>query len=61
MFNVEYTITSNSSYRIILKPKGYIFLYNETVTVKTMAEPSPVHNATNQRPFNPTNYGMSDQ
>jgi len=34
-FYVTYQITGNNSYRIILKPKGFIFLYNETVTVTT--------------------------
>lgn len=27
-FDVTYSITGNNSYRIILKPKGFIFLYN---------------------------------
>ena len=44
MFNFEYVITSNSSYRVIMEPKGYIFLYNVTITCTTMVEPtSGVH------------------
>jgi hypothetical protein len=35
MFNVTYKKLSGSSYRIILKPGGYIFLYNATFTVTT--------------------------
>lgn len=35
MFNVTYKKLSGSSYRIILKPSGYIFLYNATFTVTT--------------------------
>ncbi len=34
------TITGSSSYRITVEPKGYIFLYNETVTVTTVDPPS---------------------
>ena len=36
MFNVTYTNLTASAYRIILKPKTYIFLYNATFTVITM-------------------------
>lgn len=36
MFNFDYVITSNSSYRIIMQPKGYIFLYNATITCTTI-------------------------
>lgn len=39
-FNIYYSITSASSYRITVQPKGYIFLYNETVTVTTREEPT---------------------
>ena len=27
-FILDYTVTSNSSYRITVEPKAYIFLYN---------------------------------
>lgn len=36
MFNFEYTITNTYSYRITISPKGYIFLYNVTLTCTTM-------------------------
>lgn len=35
MFNVTYVAMSQSLYRIKLKPKSYIFLYNATFTVTT--------------------------
>ena len=35
MFNVTYVEVSQSLYRIKLKPKSYIFLYNATFTVTT--------------------------
>lgn len=34
-FNITTQITGTNSYRIIVQPKGFIFLYNETVTVTT--------------------------
>jgi len=37
MFNISYVQTGPKSYRIILAPKGYIFLYNVTFTVLTMS------------------------
>ena len=43
MFSFEYVVTSNKSYKIIMKPRGYTFLYNVTVTVTTMDMPSPEH------------------
>ncbi len=27
-FDITYAITGNNSYRLIVKPKGFIFLYN---------------------------------
>ena len=35
MFNVSYAKRSKSTYRIYLKPAGYVFLYNVTFTVTT--------------------------
>jgi hypothetical protein len=42
MFNISYVQTGLKSYRIILVPKGYIFVYNVTFTVTTMNQPSPI-------------------
>lgn len=36
MFDFDYEILTNNSYRITIEPKGYIFLYNATFTVTTM-------------------------
>lgn len=55
-FNIYYSITSSSAYRITLEPKGYIFIYNETVTVATMEEPSILHYSSDSMPFKTTNY-----
>jgi len=41
MFNITYQILTNHSYKIIIKPKGYTFLYNVTVTITTMDMPTP--------------------
>lgn len=35
LFNISYQWINNTCYRIILQPKGYIFLYNATITVTT--------------------------
>jgi len=61
MFNFEYEITSNSSYRIIIEPKGYIFLYNATFTCTTMDFPGVPHEAANLRPFNEDNYQVTQE
>lgn len=55
-FDIYYSITSSSAYRITLEPKGYIFIYNETVTVTTMEEPSTLHYSRDNMPFKTTNY-----
>ena len=39
MFTITYTIINATAYRIIMEPKGYIFLYNATITCTTMAFP----------------------
>lgn len=56
MFNVTYQIKSGSSYRIILKPSGYIFLYNATFTVTTKAQPNVTDYSAIGMPFKTTNY-----
>lgn len=55
-FNIGYSITSGSSYRITIQPKGYIFLYNETVTVTTREEPTTLDYSIDSMPFKTTNY-----
>ncbi len=56
MFTVTYVDLSTSSYRIILEPKTYIFLYNATFTVLTKSEPSPVDVSLAGLPFKSSNY-----
>ena len=60
MFTFTYTITSSKSYRIIMEPKGYIFLYNATITVTTMDMPGYYHYSVNNRPFHDDNYGITN-
>jgi hypothetical protein len=56
MFNISYIRTGLKSYRIVLTPKGYIFIYNVTFTVTTQSQPNPIDHSTNYRPFKITNY-----
>ena len=42
-----------------MEPKGYIFLYNATITVTTMDLPGIVHYSQNNRPFRESNYAIS--
>lgn len=56
MFTVTYVDLSSSSYRIVLEPKTYIFLYNATFTVTTKAEPSPIDVSLSGFPFKTSNY-----
>ena len=37
MFNITYQTVGSALYRILIEPKGYIFLYNATFTVTTKA------------------------
>jgi hypothetical protein len=55
-FYTYYTLTSNSSYRITIEPIGYIFLYNETVTVETVEQSSTLNYSIDSMPFKTTNY-----
>ena len=59
MFTYTYSNLSTKVYRIIVEPKGYIFLYNATITVTTQAEPSPVHYSAAGFPFRSSMYGKS--
>ncbi len=56
MFDVSYRTISGSTYRIILKPKGYIFLYNATFTVTTKAQDNTTDYSLIMMPFKTTNY-----
>lgn len=59
MLSIVYEVLNTSSYRIVLQPKGYIFLYNATITCQVMDLLSPVHKSATLRPFKTTNYGIS--
>lgn len=56
MYTVTYKNLSTSSYRIILAPKTYIFLYNATFTVTTKAEPTPKDESLLKIPFKSSTY-----
>lgn len=56
MFDVSYRQISSSTYRIILKPTGYIFLYNATFTVTTKAQDNNTDYSLILMPFKTTNY-----
>ncbi len=56
MFEVTYEKRSASSYRIILKPAGYIFLYNATFTCTTRAQTNVTDYSGLKMPFKTTNY-----
>lgn len=61
MFNFKYEVLNSRTYRIIMEPKGYIFLYNATVKCKTMDLPSIIHRSQNGRPFKEINYGIEKE
>ncbi len=56
MFNVSYKLLSATTYRIILKPLGYIFLYNATFTVTTKAQDNTTDYSLIMMPFKSTTY-----
>lgn len=56
MFSVTYKILGSTSYRIILQPIGYIFLYNATFTVTTEAQPNATDYSLILMPFKPSCY-----
>lgn len=39
-YTMTYQVLDNYTYRIIVQPIGYIFMYNYSVTVTTKAQPS---------------------
>jgi hypothetical protein len=59
-YDVTYTITSGLSYRITLQPKGFAFLYNETVNVVTVDPPATYDTSADTMPFKSTNYQKAD-
>lgn len=59
MFTVTYSIRSQMSYRIIIEPKSYIFLYNATFTVTTRSTADPNDQSIQLMPFHPANYAKS--
>lgn len=59
MFKITFQIISESFYRIIMEPKGYIFLYNATINVKTMTFPGVAHVSKIHRPFKLINYDVA--
>jgi hypothetical protein len=60
MFNVTPVRLNNGYlYRIIIQPKGYIFLYNATITANTIDFPGQFNFSANGRPFNIIDYGIS--
>ena len=59
MFTVTYDVFSKSAYRIILEPKGYIFLYNATFTVTTNTQNNNTNYSKSLMPFKTTNYAKT--
>ena len=55
-FIITYAQATASSYRITVEPKGYIFLYNSTVSVTTVDPPTPFHTSADTMPFKDTVY-----
>lgn len=56
MFDISYKKLTGNSYRIILKPTGYIFLYNATFTVTTRAKTNITDYSLLLMPFKESNY-----
>ena len=58
-YNLTYAVLSNSSYRITIALQGYVFIYNETVSVTTKSEPTPVDQGLNSVPFSNNSYSKT--
>lgn len=58
MFDFTYEILNSRSYRIVMEPRGFIFLYNATIKCSTMSFPGIYHLSSNGRPFKLTNYDV---
>jgi len=50
-YSIAYTILDSKSYRITVSLIGYVFLYNETVSVVTKDLTGPVDLGANSTPF----------
>jgi hypothetical protein len=60
MFDVYYNITGPKSYRIIVEPKGFIFLYNVTFSCTTIPYPGNYFYSVNfKQSINPNDYELS--
>lgn len=59
MFNVTYKIVDNFTYRIIVQPTGYTFLYNDTLTVTTKNQTSIIETSQSGFPFKNNTYALS--
>jgi len=55
-YDITYTLTSSMAYRITLQPKGFAFLYNETVDVVTVLPPATYDTSADTMPFKSSNY-----
>ena len=55
-YTVSYQQLTNNSYRIYIEPKGYIFLYNKTVTITPKTQPAILDTAKDSVPFKPAAY-----
>ena len=58
-FDITYVAVTPKIMRIILSPKGYIFIYNASFTFETPANNGTFHKATNGYPFSINNYVVS--
>lgn len=58
-YTVTYAQLTNSSYRITLQPTGYIFLYNQTVTVTTKVQPATTETSTDLTPIKTAVYSKT--
>jgi len=59
MFTLTYQVVSTSLYRIVIKPKGYIFLYNATFRVVTRTENGVTDYSQLGFPFDSQNYEVT--
>lgn len=58
-YTVSYQQLTDYSYRLKIEPVGYIFLYNQTVTVTTIDQPAVINTANDTMPFKTTNYAKT--
>lgn len=58
-FEVNYTVVDGLTYRISLQPLGYSFMFNESVSVITIAYPGTDLTAQDGRPLRNSSYLMT--